>query len=93
VINVAVVPGVRKAGLGKRLLKEALDTFAARGGGMVGLEVRISNQAAQTLYRSFGFSVVGTRPGYYRKENEDALVMVCRIEPAPGVASSLGSSP
>jgi ribosomal-protein-alanine N-acetyltransferase len=39
------------------------------------LEVRASNQAAQALYRSFGFDVAGHRPSYYTDDGEDALVM------------------
>jgi [ribosomal protein S18]-alanine N-acetyltransferase len=37
--------------------------------------VRPSNDAAQTLYRSFGFDVVGRRPAYYTDDGEDALIM------------------
>jgi ribosomal-protein-alanine N-acetyltransferase len=81
VINVAVDPLARKHGLGKKLLRYALDTFSSRGGGVVGLEVRVSNLAAQKMYNSFGFVTVGKRPGYYRKENEDALVMILQVPP------------
>jgi hypothetical protein len=38
--------------------------------------VRVSNGAAQEMYRKFGFSVVGVRKGYYVETREDALVMV-----------------
>jgi [ribosomal protein S18]-alanine N-acetyltransferase len=81
VINVAVDPSVRKQGLAVQMLRAALDTFAEKGGGVVGLEVRVSNLAAQRLYESFGFKVVGKRIGYYQKENEDALVMNCDVYP------------
>ena len=43
------------------------------------LEVRVSNQAAQDLYRRFGFVPAGARKGYYPADAtgpaEDALVM------------------
>ena len=39
------------------------------------LEVRLSNHAAQDLYRRFGFVPVGVRKNYYQETNEDALVM------------------
>jgi len=39
------------------------------------LEVRVSNQAAIELYRSFGFVVTGMRPRYYSDDYEDALIM------------------
>jgi ribosomal-protein-alanine N-acetyltransferase len=37
--------------------------------------VRVSNLAAQQLYRRFHFEIVGHRPRYYRDNNEDALIM------------------
>ncbi|MEP6680444.1 MAG: ribosomal-protein-alanine N-acetyltransferase RimI, partial [Chloroflexota bacterium] len=39
------------------------------------LEVRAGNEAAQELYRRFGFIVAGRRPNYYTDDGEDALVM------------------
>jgi ribosomal-protein-alanine N-acetyltransferase len=37
--------------------------------------VRVSNQAAIDLYRSFGFISSGVRPNYYSNDREDALIM------------------
>jgi ribosomal-protein-alanine N-acetyltransferase len=42
---------------------------------MVTLEVRVSNQVAQNLYQKYGFAIVGTRPHYYRDNQEDAHIM------------------
>ncbi len=39
------------------------------------LEVRVSNEAAIELYRSFGFVATGVRPRYYSDDHEDALIM------------------
>ena len=39
------------------------------------LEVRMSNTAAQELYRRFGFAPGGVRKGYYQDSGEDALIM------------------
>lgn len=39
------------------------------------LEVRASNSVAQSLYRKYGFQVVGRRGRYYSDINEDAVVM------------------
>ena len=36
----------------------------------------MSNFIAQNMYVKFGFSVAGTRKGYYIETNEDAYVMV-----------------
>jgi ribosomal-protein-alanine N-acetyltransferase len=42
---------------------------------MVTLEVRVSNSVAQNLYRKYGFVITGTRPRYYRDNDEDAHIM------------------
>jgi len=47
------------------------------------LEVRVTNFAAQALYRGYGFRVAGVRRGYYRDTGEDALLMEWR---ARGIA-------
>jgi ribosomal-protein-alanine N-acetyltransferase len=39
------------------------------------LEVRVDNQAAQSLYVREGFAQVGVRPGYYDGGRVDAVVM------------------
>ena len=43
------------------------------------LEVRAGNEAAQDLYRKFGFEVVGRRPRYYQDNFEDALLMTLPV--------------
>jgi ribosomal-protein-alanine N-acetyltransferase len=73
--NIAVHPEFRKQGIGEWLLRQALDIIRGLGGSYVILEVRLSNLAAQNLYRKLGFSEVGHRPGYYFNPEEDALVM------------------
>lgn len=73
--NIAVAPGRRGTGIGRQLLDALLTTLDARGGANVFLEVRDSNEAAQALYRSRGFTAAGRRKGYYRKPVEDAVVM------------------
>ncbi len=53
--NLGVVPDARDRGFGSALLARALDGFAAVGAGRVELEVTVSNSAAMSLYRRFGF--------------------------------------
>ena len=73
--NLAVAPGRRGQGIGRRLLDALLRMVDGQGGANVFLEVRDSNEAAQALYRSRGFTAAGRRKGYYRKPTEDAVVM------------------
>ena len=82
VLNLAVVPAWRGRRLGGRLLDLGLDAVRARGGREVFLEVRASNQVAQALYASRGFRVEGRRRGYYRRPDEDALVLRLATTPA-----------
>jgi len=70
-----VHPEWRRQGIGRQLLLNLVDLGGALHARRMTLEVRASNDAAQTLYRSFGFEVVGRRPRYYTDDGEDALVM------------------
>ena len=76
VTNIAVDPDFHVRKVGSRLLWTIITEAVARGAEMISLEVRVSNDAAQSMYRKFGFEAVGVRKGYYIETNEDALVMV-----------------
>ncbi|MBI4298366.1 MAG: ribosomal protein S18-alanine N-acetyltransferase [Chloroflexi bacterium] len=71
--------GVREAyrgrGIGELLLIGAIDMARARSSRIVTLEVRVSNNVAQSLYNKYGFSKMGLRKRYYVDNNEDAIVM------------------
>ena len=73
--TIAVHPTERGRGIGEALLLAVLDLAARIGAEMATLEVRASNAAAQTLYRKHGFGVVGRRLGYYKDNQEDAVLM------------------
>ena len=73
--NIAVDPAARRAGIGALLLDDLLTTTDAPPGATMYLEVRASNDSAQTLYRSRGFEAAGRRKGYYSRPTEDAVVM------------------
>jgi ribosomal-protein-alanine N-acetyltransferase len=73
--TLALHPDFRGFGLGELLLQTAIDDAEQLNAKIVTLEVRISNQIAINLYRKHDFEVVGTRPRYYRDNNEDALLM------------------
>lgn len=75
VTNIAVDPDFHGRKVGSRLLLTIVTEAIARGARVVSLEVRTSNQVAQAMYVKFGFSLAGTRKGYYVETNEDAYVM------------------
>ncbi|MFB6146872.1 MAG: ribosomal protein S18-alanine N-acetyltransferase [Halobacteriaceae archaeon] len=72
--DIAVAEDRRGRGIGSVLLGMALDVLAAHEAERVKLEVRRANEAAQSLYRSFGFEHARTIPAYY-DDGEDALVL------------------
>lgn len=75
VTNIAVDPEFHGLKIGTRLLFTLITEAIGRGATTLSLEVRVSNAVAQSMYLKFGFSVAGTRKGYYIETNEDALVM------------------
>jgi ribosomal-protein-alanine N-acetyltransferase len=81
ILNLAVLPGHRRQGVGRRLLEQGLALLIQRGVREAYLEVRESNLAARDLYQGFGFRPVGMRPHYYRNPAEDALVLRARLQP------------
>lgn len=83
IATLAVHPDYRRMGIGQRLLVEVLKDARQMGMVTTTLEVRLGNQAAQELYRKFGFQIVGHRPRYYRDNHEDALIMTVEMKKLP----------
>jgi ribosomal-protein-alanine N-acetyltransferase len=79
VMNVAVDPDRRRAGIATSLLERLFDE-AGRGSRYT-LEVRTSNSGAIAMYERFGFKAAGHRRRYYHDNGEDAVIMW--LEPAP----------
>lgn len=73
--NVAVAPAYRGYGIGKKMFSYLLETGEQMGVEQYTLEVRVSNQAAISLYESFGFTTEGVRRNFYEKPTEDAYIM------------------
>jgi ribosomal-protein-alanine N-acetyltransferase len=74
-MNLAVIESMQRKGIARALVIRALEVGLAQAAMRAVLEVRASNQAAHTLYRSLGFRDVTTRPIYYTNPIEDALLM------------------
>ena len=75
ITNVAVLPAFRRQGLAKELITALMTAAKEQGVTRIQLEVRESNTAARTLYESLGFTVDGKRKRYYRRPDEDAVLM------------------
>lgn len=79
--NLAVVPEERRRGVARALLADLFERVRERVVEQLTLEVRVTNDAAQALYRAHGFRLAGSRRGYYRDTGEDALLMEWRRAP------------
>ena len=75
ITNVAVDPDARRRHIATRMLLVLFREAIALGLEDLTLEVRVTNRAAQELYRRFGFVPGGVRPNYYSDIKEDALIM------------------
>ena len=73
VTTVVVHPDRRDDRLGTRLMLALAAEAIEQGAKSMTLEVRVSNEAAQRLYRRFGMAPVGMRKKYY--QDEDAMIM------------------
>lgn len=78
--TIAVRADSRGRGVGRALLDAVLSGAGARGARKMYLEVRRSNTAARTLYKSAGFAVCGERRNYYEAPREDAILMDRELE-------------
>ena len=92
-LSLAVHPEWRGRGLARTLVLASLLSARAAQQRLMTLEVRESNTAAIGLYRSCGLGEVGRRPKYYKRPDEDALLLsrsFVEEEPFPSSSSSGG---
>jgi [ribosomal protein S18]-alanine N-acetyltransferase len=78
ITDLAVDEKHRNKGIGRELIEKTLSLSKELKIKSIFLEVRGSNEAAKKLYGKMGFMLLGTRKGYYPK-NEDALTYICRV--------------
>jgi len=75
IMNIAVDELHRRKNIASELLESYFSITEQEPHRGHTLEVRVSNEAAVDLYRSFGFISSGVRPNYYSDNSEDALIM------------------
>ncbi|AYM03797.1 ribosomal protein S18-alanine N-acetyltransferase [Levilactobacillus yiduensis] len=75
ITNIAVLPDYQNRGLGRFLLETMIKKARKLNYKSVSLEVRVSNQNAQKLYRDLDFEQTGIKRGYYFGDHEDAADM------------------
>jgi len=75
IIAIAIRNNYRRMGIGEGLLISAIEVASQLNANVITLEVRASNEIAQTLYKKYGFRVAGRHPRYYSDNGEDAILM------------------
>ncbi len=85
--------GVRRThrgqGIGELLIIGAVEASKLLNCRSVTLEVRVSNEIAQNLYKKYGFKIVGQRKRYYSDNGEDAYIMTTDPIDTPDYSSLL----
>ncbi|MGB3752401.1 MAG: GNAT family N-acetyltransferase [Parerythrobacter sp.] len=69
---IGVRPAMRRTGVGRELVQDAIASARARGADRLFLEMRVNNPAAQ-LYRAMDFKTIGRRTRYYTLANGERL--------------------
>ena len=92
IATLATHPEFRRMRIAEQLLVTALESAYAEGARSALLEVRVGNEAAQALYRKFGFEEVGRRGRYYKDNNEDAVLMTLHRLPDVLISRNLKNS-
>jgi ribosomal protein S18 acetylase RimI-like enzyme len=81
-VLLAVQPGRRRRGIGRRLVDWLIESSLTAGIASVHLELRADNEAARRFYRALGFSETVLVPKYYN--GREAAMRMLRILRAPG---------
>lgn len=75
ITNIAVDKQYRRKSIGQQLILALFDYAADNNMQFISLEVRVSNNAAISLYEKLGFEKLGIRKSFYSHPTEDALIM------------------
>jgi ribosomal-protein-alanine N-acetyltransferase len=84
ILTLAVAPNKQRGGLASRLLEHSVAALAKQSVRRLFLEVACDNQGACALYLKFGFVQVGTRKGYYKRQNGTAVDAMILSFSVPG---------
>ncbi len=75
ITTIGIAPEHRRRRLAEKLLAHLEKSLKAKGVGAIVLEVRVSNTAAQNLYKRRGFSIVQRIARYYNNGEDGFLMM------------------
>ncbi len=77
ILTLAVAPRFRRHGLAQTLLRKTSTHLAGSGVERLFLEVNAENDAAIALYEKHGFTAVGRRRNYYRRDGHPPHDALC----------------
>ena len=89
ITTIATHPAWRRRHIGEWLLIKMAEVARSHGVSALTLEVRLRNNAAQSLYEKLGFVAVGLRRGYYQDTGEDARLLTLYAIDHPAVWEKL----
>lgn len=89
ITTIATHPQWRRRHIGEWLLIQMAGVARSHGVSALTLEVRLRNNAAQSLYAKLGFVAVGLRRGYYQDTGEDARLLTLYAIDHPAVWEKL----
>lgn len=75
IARIAVSEGLKRQGIGKKLLQLLEETCKEKQVGRLLLDVRESNREARAFYQKMAFQEDGVRKGFYQSPAEDAVLM------------------
>ncbi|MGI6555048.1 MAG: ribosomal protein S18-alanine N-acetyltransferase [Bacillota bacterium] len=80
ITTIAVAPEFRGNHIAERFIEFGVEYSKVWGAEKMLLEVRVSNKAAQKVYKRMGFVEIGVRKQYYSDTLEDAIVMLKKYD-------------
>lgn len=80
ITNVAVLTTDQGNGIGSFLIREIMQFAKVNDCQTISLEVRLSNNNAQRVYRQLGFVSNTIKSDYYSEDKEDALEMILYLK-------------
>ena len=76
-LNIAVTEDYRRKGIAKQLVAEMISSLKNTKASSCFLEVRESNEVAQSFYKEMGMTSIHRREGYYG--DEDAIIFRIKL--------------
>ncbi len=75
ILNFAVLRSHRRLGIGTHMMEKLVGKLTPDRRGLIALEVRETNLAAQLFFRSLGFRATAVLKDFYQDTTEDAYMM------------------